>query len=69
MADTELRNHQLVRVLLQDPFRSSSRMVELPVVDTGPLDFAGIDLQALENVLRVPTARHSYREPRLTIYL
>ena len=73
MADTdaavlrafELRNHRLVRVLLLDPFRSSSRMVEVLVVDTDPGEFAGIDLQALENVLRVPTARHSYREPNL----
>lgn len=69
MADTdaavlrayELRNHRLVRVLLLDPFRSSSKMVEMPVLDTGPSDFAGMDLQALENVLRIPTARHSYR--------
>ena len=39
-------------------------MIEVPVTGrgTGPLEFGGIDLQALDNVLRVPTARHSYRE-------
>ena len=52
----------MVRALLLDSFRSRCSMIELPVVDTGAREFGGIDLQALENMLRVPTARHSYRE-------
>ena len=62
----ELHSHDVVRVLLLDPFRSRSSMIEVPVVVTGPhkgpLELGGINLQVLENVLRVPTARHSYRE-------
>ena len=56
----------MVRVLLLDPFRSRGTMIEVPVAvtgrGTGQLEFGGIDPQALDNVLRVPTARHSYRE-------
>lgn len=58
----QLRNHRMVRVLLLDPFRSSSRTVHVPVSDTDTGDYSGIDLQAIENVLRLHTARHSYRE-------
>lgn len=51
----ELRNHRLVRVLLLNPFQRRSRMIQLPALDS-------IDNQALEGVMQVSTARHSYRD-------
>lgn len=48
-------SHRRVRVLLLDPFRKGTRMIELPAADR-------IESHALDSVMRLAAARHSYRD-------
>ena len=56
-----MQERRMVRVLLLNCFDRSCKMVQLPLCSPGG-DTAGIDKRALDIVLRVPTARHSYRQ-------
>ena len=52
-----------VRVLLLDPFKRRSKMVDLPVMNSPPADAElGLDHDALENLLQLPVASNSYRQ-------
>lgn len=59
--ERSIQERRMVRVLLLNCFDRSSKMVQRPLGTPGGIT-AGIDKQAMEIVLRVPPARHSYRQ-------